>query len=56
MIRANIESYMKRCDECLASKAIKHKSYSDLQYLSGLMHEWKKLFIDFVTRLSVSIN
>ena len=29
--RYNVEAYVKGCDVCLASKAVKHKPYNDLQ-------------------------
>lgn len=29
--KKNVKSYMKRCDVCLTSKAVKHKPYGDLQ-------------------------
>ncbi len=55
-LRADIESYVKGCDVCLASKSIKPKPYSDLQSLPVLIYWWKDLFIDFVPRLPVSTN
>ena len=30
----NIKAYVKGCDVCLASKAVRHKLYNDLQSLS----------------------
>ena len=56
MLKANIESYVKRCNVCLASKLIKHKIYGDLQSLPFLTHQWKNLSIDFITKLPVSTN
>ena len=44
---------MRGCDICLALKAVKHKSYSDLQFLLGPTHWWKDFLIDFVTELPV---
>ena len=32
-LRHEVEAYMKGCDVCLASKAVHHKLYSDLQLL-----------------------
>ena len=32
-LRRNVEDYVKRCDVCLASKAVRHKSYGNLQSL-----------------------
>ena len=39
---------------CLALKLVRYKFYGDLQSFSVLTHQWKNLFIDFVTRLLVS--
>ncbi len=41
---------------CLASKAVCHKPYGDLQSLPMPMHRWKDLSMDFVTGLPVSTN
>ena len=30
-LRRNVETYVRRCDMCLASKTICHKPYRDLQ-------------------------
>ena len=32
-LRRDVEAYVKSCDVCLASKAVRHKSYGDLQAL-----------------------
>ena len=32
-LRRDIEAYIKGCDVCLGSKAVRHKLYSDLQSL-----------------------
>ena len=32
-LRHNVEAYVKGCDACLASKAVRHKPYRDLQSL-----------------------
>ena len=32
-LRHDVEAYMKGCDVCLASKAVRHKPYGDLQLL-----------------------
>ncbi len=52
----NIEAYVKACDVCLASKAVRHKPYEDLQLLPVPIHWWKDLSMDFVTGLSVFTN
>ena len=54
ILQADINAYVKGCDVCLASKAIKHKVYGDLQSLLLPTHCWKDLSIDFVTGLPVS--
>ena len=33
-LRKDVENYVKGCDVCLTSKAIRHKPYGDLQSLS----------------------
>ncbi len=55
-LRTDVEAYVKACDVCLASKAVRHKPYGDLQSLPVLTHWWKDLSIDFVTSLPVSTN
>ena len=50
-LRKNVESYVQGCDVCLASKAVKHKPYDDLQSLPISTHRWKDLFMDFMTGL-----
>lgn len=47
---------MKGCNVCLASKAICHKTYNDLQSLPVPTYCWKDLSIDLVTRLPFSTN
>ena len=44
---------MKGCDVCLASKAVRHKPYGDLQFLPVPTHRWKDLLMDFVTGLPI---
>ena len=46
---------MKGYNVCLASKAVRHKPYNDLQFLLVPTHCWKDLLIDFVTSLPISI-
>ena len=55
-LRADIEAYIKGCDVCIASKAVRHKPYGDLQSLPVPTHRWKDLSMDFVTGLPVSTN
>ncbi len=50
------EAYVKDCNVCLALKAVRHKSYGDLQSLPIPTHRWKDLSIDLVTGLSISAN
>ena len=47
---------MKECNICLASKAVRHKPYSNLQSLPVPTHCWKDLLIDFVTGLPISTD
>ena len=55
-LRKDAEAYVKGCDVCLASKAVRHKPYGDLQALPVPTHRWKDLSMDFVTGLPVSTN
>ena len=55
-LRHNIEAYMKGCDICLASKAVRHKLYSDLQSLPIPTFQWKDLLMDFVTGPAISTD
>ena len=52
----NVKAYVKDCDICVASKAVRHKFYNNLQLLPISMHQWKDLLMDFVTGLPISIN
>ena len=38
-LRKDVESYVKECDVCLASKAVRHKPYEDLQSLPIPTHQ-----------------
>ena len=55
-LRHNVEAYVKGCDVCLASKAVRHKPYGDFQSLPAPTHWWKDLSMDFVTGLPISTN
>ena len=44
---------MKGCNLCLASKAVWHKLYGDLQSLPVPIYRWKNLLMDFVTSLPI---
>ncbi len=52
----DVEAYVKRCDVCLASKVVRHKSYGDLQSLLIPTHWLKDLSMDFVTGLPISAD
>ncbi len=52
----DVESYVKGCDVCLASKAVRHKPYGDSRSLSVPAHPWKDLSMDFVTGLPLSTD
>ena len=52
-LRHDVDDYVKGCDVCLASKAVWHKLYGDLQSLPVLTHCWKDLSMDFVTGLPI---
>ena len=55
-LRKDVEAYVKGCNVCLASKAVRHKPYGDLQALPVPTHRWKDLLMDFVTGLPVSTD
>ena len=55
-LKRDIKSYVRGCDVCLASKAVRHKSYGDLQSLLVPTHWWINLSMDFVTGLPLSAN
>ena len=55
-LRKDVEAYVKGCNVCLASKAVRHKPYGDLQALPVPTHRWKDLPMDFVTGLPVSTD
>ena len=49
----DVDDYVKGCNVCLASKAVRHKPYGDLQSLPVPTHCWKDLLMDFVTGLPI---
>ena len=55
-LRKDVESYVRGCDVCLTSKAVRHKPYGDLQSLPVPTHQWKDLLMDFVTGLPLSAD
>lgn len=55
-LRHDVEEYVKGCDVCLASKAVRHKPYGDLHSLPVPTHRWKDLSMDFVTGLPVTTD
>ena len=55
-LRRDIKDYVKGCDVCLGSKAVRHKLYGDLQSLPVPTHRWKNLSMDFVTGLPISTD
>ena len=50
------EVYVKGCDVCLASQAVRHKPYDDHQSLPIPSHWWKDLLMDFVIGLPISTD
>ena len=54
--RYDVEAYVKSCDVCFASKAVRHKPYGNLQSLPVPTHWWKDLLIDFVNGLPISTD
>ena len=55
MLCRNVEDYVKGCNVCLASKAVHHKLYGNLQSLPVLTYHWKDLLMNFVTSLPILI-
>ena len=55
-LRHDVGAYVKDCDVCLASKAVPHKPYGNLQLLPIPTHQWKNFLMDFVTSLRISID
>ena len=55
-LKKDVENYVRGCDICLASKAVHHKPYGDLQSLPVPTHRWKDLSMDFVTGLPLSAD
>ena len=55
-LRRDVESYVRGCDVCFASKTVRQKPYGDLQSLPIPTHRWKDLSMDFVTGLPVSAD
>ena len=55
-LRHNAEAYVKSCDVCFASKAVRHKVYGDLQFLPIPTHRCKDLSMDFITGLPISTD
>ena len=53
MLCHDVEYYVRGCDVCLSSKAVRHKLYGDLQSLPIPTYRWKDLSIDFVTDLPI---
>ena len=53
-LRRDVKSYVRGYNICLASKAVRHKPYDDLQFLFIPTHWWKDLFMDLMTRLPSS--
>ena len=56
ILRRDVDNYVKGCNVCLASKAVRHKPYGNLQSLPVPTHCWKDLSIDFVTGLPISMD
>ncbi len=55
-LQHDVEVYVKGCDICLASKAVRHKSCGDLQLLLVPTYCWKDLSMEFMTGLPILTN
>ena len=55
-LQHDIDAYVKDCDVCFESKAMRHKPYGNLQSLLVPIYPWKDLSMDFVTGSPISTN
>ena len=55
-LRRDVKDYVRGCNICLASKALRHKPYGDLHFLPVFTHCWINLLMDFVTSLPILTN
>ena len=55
-LKKDVGNYIRGCDVCLTSKAVRYKPYGDLQSLPVPTHQWKDLSMDFVTGLPLSAD
>ena len=55
-LKADVKSYVKRYNICLALKVDKHKPFNNPQSLPIPTHWWKNLSMDFITGLPISLN
>ena len=56
MLCYDVDNFIKGCNIYLALKIVRHKPYSNIQFLLVLTHSWKDLLIDFVTNLLISMD
>ena len=54
--RHDVENYIRGCKVCLASKAVRHTPYGNLQSLPVFTHHWKNLSMNFITGLPISTD
>ena len=55
-LKHDVKAYVKGCNVCLASKAVRHKPYGNLQSLPVPIHRWKDLSMDFVIGLPIATD
>ena len=55
-LRRDVKNYVRGCEICLTSKAVRHKLSRDLQSLLVPTHCWKNLSLNFVTGLPLSAD
>lgn len=55
-LKKDVETYIKGRNMYLISKAVRYKSYKDLQSLPVPAHRWKDFFMNFVTSHPISTD
>jgi hypothetical protein len=51
-----VETYIRRCSSCQKNKHNIHKKYEKIQYQTSSKTSWKEVTMNFIMKLSLSIN